>query len=92
MSNDTSIHIRFTDAPESYDYGNTSTVCQVGTMSSGINKGQPLRKVAIRSAHSLAFQEPRYRSGLNLCCTLEELEGLHDLVGEIDMEKAREGV
>lgn len=90
MSTDETIHIRFTDAPESYDYGNTSTVCQVGIMPRGINKGNPLRKVAIRSAHSLSYQEPRYQSGLCLCLTLGELVMIQDFLGEIDMEKAME--
>jgi len=90
MNNEDKVFIRFTDAPESYDYGNTSTVCHVGTMTSGINKGQPLRMVRIQTEHSLRFQELRYRSGFNLFCTLEELEEMHDLIGEIDMKIARD--
>lgn len=92
MSNDHTLHIRFTDAPESYDYGNTTTVCQVGTMAYGINKGNPLRKVTIRSDYSLSYQEGRYRSGLNLCVTLQELERMQDLVDEIDLEEARKSL
>lgn len=92
MSSDSTVHIRFTSAPESYDYCNTQTVCVVGKMKSGINKGGDLRKVAIRSGVSLAYQVPRYQSGLHLVTDLEGLEKIHDLVGEIDMNKARENL
>jgi hypothetical protein len=86
------IHIRFTDAPESYDYSNTTTVATVGKMTSGINKGKDLRKVAIRSEYSLRFQEGRYCSGMNLCVDLKKLEEIHDLIGIVDLTAARKDV
>lgn len=86
---DNNIHIRFTDAPESYDYSNTSTVAVVGTVRSGMNKGGPLRKVAIRTDYSLAYQTGRYQSGCNMCLTLEQLEDCHDVIGNVDLALAR---
>lgn len=89
MTNEDKVFIRFTSAPECYDYSNTETVCVVGTMKSGINKGGPLRKVRILGEYSLRFQEPRYSSGLHLCMTLEQLEESHDLFADVDMDLAR---
>lgn len=80
--------IRFTSAPESYDYGNTETICVVGKMRNGRDD---LRKIRIFTENSLRFQEPRYYSGLHLCVDLAKLEEIHDMIGEIDMEKARLG-
>lgn len=84
-SNKEQIFIRFTSAPESYDYGNTETVATVGKM----KNGDQLRKVRIWSENSLYYQEPRYRSGLYLSVSLDKLEEIHDLVGEVDMVEAR---
>ena len=89
MANDDKVFIRFTSAPECYDYSNTETVCVVGHTTSGIGKGSPIRKVRITSEVSLRFQEPRYASGLHLCMTLEQLEDTHDLIGEVDLDLAR---
>lgn len=83
------VFIRFTDAPECYDYSNTETVEQIGTMTRGIGRGNPIRKIKITSENSLRFQEPRYHSGLHMCMTLEELEESHDLFGKVNLEAAR---
>ena len=79
---DTTVHIRFTDAPEAYDYGKTTTLEVVGVT----KRGREVRKVQIVSDHSLRFQELRYFSGLHFCITREDMAENHDLYGEIDPE------
>lgn len=80
--NDTTVHIRFTDAPEAYDYGNTSTLSVVGVT----KRGREIRKIQIVSDHSLRFQEPRYYSGLHFCITHEDMAENHDLYGDVDAD------
>ena len=80
MADNETTHIRFTDAPEAYDYGNTSTLSIVGVT----KRGREIRKVQIVSDHSLRFQEPRYGSGLHFCITREDMAKNHDLYGDVD--------
>ncbi len=70
------IFVRYTSAPEAYDYWNTSTVRVVGST----KKGEDIRKVEIRSRHSLCSQEPRYTSGLHFCLDEEDFNEIRDLL------------
>jgi len=74
-------YIRYTDAPDRYDYAHTKTLEVIGT-SRGIGSG-PVRKIQIgpeqgasqeRNDFLINYQCGRYRSGLYFALTQEQLD------------------